>query len=352
MPRRSGQAAEIAASKRRHTQWRYLLRNPDFQNRINELLDTYDFLYEHMRQRHLLYEHWRQKHGRWFAATSNAKATKSFRQQLFDLLPPELQTKVRSVAEKLTELEAKRRSIEEKLIELCKGLSFDPLPALRRGRWGSLDLSVQLPELSVRTVAQYEKLLDDADPVSVIEDHDGETVVGPVELGDSHTLYLKIDLACPRDVLMEFVDKKLSEVKEKRGAIIKRNPGERQRADKANFNIAVYDLVVADESFPAIAARLHRPVSSVESAYRAACRNIFGSAPPRRKRHMPLVGYDFKNHIANCEECKNAKRPEDFCAPTRVHANQDYRSRRELLIGLEDAPAFLEELSEESVSGD
>jgi hypothetical protein len=347
MPRRNGPAAEIAAYKRRHTQWRYLLRHPDFQKLINELLDTYDLLYEHMRRRHLLYEHWRQNHERWLAPTSNAdaQATKpsreatGLRKQLFNLLPPELQTKVRSIEEKLTELQTKLPSIEEKLIELCKGVSFYPLPALRSGR-AQFNLSVQLPKLSARTVSQYEELLDDADPVSVIEDGWGENFISSEELGNPHRMYVAVDLAYPRDVLGSLFEKRLSEVLEKRG---KRTPGKRQRSDKTDFNISVYDLVMAAETFPTIARRLGRPVSSVKSAYLAACLNIFGSGPPRRKREMPLLN-SFEDHFRTCEVCSRAERADDFCALARAFVDQGYRGRDELPVGREPS---LRELPEE-----
>jgi hypothetical protein len=326
MPRRKGTDAQKAATGRRRTQWRYLLRNPDFQNLINHLLDTYDLLGEQFRHELLAPP---RGHDADVQATGVISGVAGLRKRL-NLGPPSDGTLRRM------ELQIKAGSLEEKLTELCKGLSVYLVDALRRGRGplpGGYSLGDPLPKLSLRSMWHYEALVNGAHPVSVIEDCDGETVIGPEQLRNPHTLYLEIELAYPRDVLLAFIEKILSSVVEERGTKIKRDPNKRQRSDKADFEIGVYDQVLAGETFPTIAARLRRPVSSVKSAYLAACWNIFGSAPPRRKRDMPLVAFDFANHVPKCEICKHAERPEEFCAPARAYINQDYVSLKELPVG-------------------
>jgi hypothetical protein len=302
------------------------VRNPDFQGQINELLDIYDLLRGQFRQELLAPP---QRHNADVQATGVSSGAAGLRKR-FNLPPPSDATIRRA------ELQTKARPLEENLTRLCAGLSFDPVWALRRGRGPLPDgnsLGDPLPRLSLRTISQYEALVNGARPVSVIEDHYGETVIGPDQLDNPHTLYLEIELAYPRDVLLALIEETLSEVVEKRRSRIKLNVRKRQRSDKADFELAAYDQVLAGESFPTIAARLRRPVSSVKSAYLAACWNIFGSAPPRRKRDMPLVAFDFANHVPKCEICKHAERPEEFCAPARAYSNQDYVSLKELPVG-------------------
>src|SRR5262249_2921216 len=113
------------------------------------------------------------------------------------------------------------------------------------------------------------------------------------------------------------------------------NHGKRHRADKADFEIAVYDRVMKGELFRAIALKLRRPVSSVKSAYLAACRNIYGSGPPRRKRDMRQEGFDPGDHSRTCRVCRVATGVDDMCAAARAYTNQDYRGGAELPVGLD-----------------
>jgi hypothetical protein len=326
MPRRKGSEADSAASKARETRWRYLLRNPDFCAEINGLLDTYDLIGAEIR-----------RHRR--APTRNATPAVTTAPRKAGELQRQLgRPALSDASRRRAELQAKASRLEEKLTALTTSLGFVlPIWELRRGR--TLDWSVNgmtLPKLAVDTVAQYEKLIGDgACPVSIIEDHDGETSLGPAELASPYTMYLAVDLVYPKDVLLALMERALSQVIEERKAILTRDPRKRQRIDKADFEIVVYDEVIKGEPFPAIANRLGRPVSSVKSAYLAACKNIFGSAPPRRKRHMPLVGFSPNDHVRSCNVCSSAQRPEDMCSPARAYGNQDYVSLKERPVGEE-----------------
>jgi len=189
--------------------------------------------------------------------------------------------------------------------------------------------------LAPDTVSEYEALLDEnLSPVSVISDHDGETSLGPDQLGDPHTLFLAVDLAYPQDVLLWLMQLALREAVSERGTYLKRDGRKRQRADKADADLAVYDLVLNGETFGTIARKVNRPVSSVKSAYLAACQNIFGSAPPPRKRGAPLFGFENPGtHVENCKACKAAGRPEEMCAQARSFYSQDHVSQRERPAG-------------------
>jgi len=233
MPRRTGAAAETAASKTREAQWRYLLRNPDFRDDVNDLLRTYDLVREEIRKQTL-----ERGLGRGFG-------------------PP------------LNDLEAQASQLEEKLAALAtpRGFVF-PVRELRLGlRPNGSSSGDKLPNLTADTLAVYERLICGASPVSVHEDYDGKHCIGPDELGNPHKLYLEVDLTLPRDVLLALIEKKLNEVVEKRSSILKRDERKRQRFDKADFKIAVFDRAVEGELFRAIAASLGRPVSTVKSAY-------------------------------------------------------------------------------------
>jgi hypothetical protein len=179
------------------------------------------------------------------------------------------------------------------------------------------------------TVATYETLLGEGSPVSVIVDHDGEMHLTADELGNPHTLYLAIDLAYPQDVLLTLIEQTLRQVVDDRSKLIKRDSRKRQRTDKADIGLAVFDQVMNAATFPEIASKLRRPVSTVKSAYVAAARIVFsGSPPPRRKRDMPLVGFNPATRFQTCKICKDAQRPEDICGPARAYTNQDYVSLR------------------------
>ena len=313
MPRRRGPEAELAANRARQSQWRYLLRNPPFRDDINELLETYAVL-----------------------RTLKQKETER---------PCEQKVKVRTqreFAEVLVglftdddrlwgKLQEKMRKLEAKLTAITKPLGLYLLVSeLRQGR--SIDgsaLGEPLPKLTPDTVARYEKLLrEDVSPVSVIDDQDAGYLSGD-ELGDPHTLYLSIELAHPQDVLLSLIEQRLRQVIGERSKLIKRDSGKRQRTDTADMGLAVYDQVLSGATFQKIASKLKRPVSSVKSAYLAACRNIHGSHPPRPKRLMPLEGFDPATHFQTCKVCKHAQRPEDFCGPARASINQDCVSQRE-----------------------
>jgi hypothetical protein len=310
MPRRRGPEANRVVTQTRTSRRRYFLRNPDVRKAINELLDTYDLLQEAILKRHT-------------APRVEVKAPRREGGELRELygLGP-----ISNEERRTAELKRKAGEIEERLTALAKlrGILF---PSLRRGRLANL--GEPLPKLAPDTVAQYEALLATDDLlVSVIYDQGGETWLSAQELGDPYTLYLAIDLAYPQDVLLAKIEQSLRQAISERSSIIKRATGQRQRSDKADFELAVFDQVTAMATFQQVAAGLGQPVSSVKSAYVAACRKIGITRP--RKRQAPLVGFDPADHdFQTCRICKHAKRPEDFCGPARAYSEQDCGSQRE-----------------------
>jgi hypothetical protein len=147
-----------------------------------------------------------------------------------------------------------------------------PIWELRRGRFidGSID-GEPLPKLAMDTVATYETLLGEGSPVSVIVDHDGEMHLTADELGNPHTLYLAIDLAYPQDVLLTLIEQTLRQVVDDRSKLIKRDSRKRQRTDKADIGLAVFDQVMNAATFPEIASKLRRPVSTGMWPQLASC---------------------------------------------------------------------------------
>jgi hypothetical protein len=86
---------------------------------------------------------------------------------------------------------------------------------------------------------------------------------------EARYLKIKVDLNYPVDSLLPLIEAELSRYsREYRG-------GARRRLKGVGFHLQVFDLVAeSDESFPAIARKLKRPLSNVKSAYLAAHRNI------------------------------------------------------------------------------
>jgi hypothetical protein len=288
-----------------------LLRNPDVRKDINDLLDTYDLLREAMSKLRT-------------APRVEVKAPRrggGALRALFRAFSEPVSNEERRTAE----LKMKAREIEERFAALTKPLGI-LFPSLRQGR--HIDrgtLGEPLPKLTPETVARFEELLaTDDPPVSVIDDH-GETYLAALELDDPHTLYLRIDLPYPQDVLLASIEQSVRQAINERSSVIKRATGRRHRSDKADFELTVYDQVTAGATFQQIATDLGEPVSSVKSAYAAACRNIGIRRPP--KRQAPLVGFDPDTHFRTCLICGTAQTSNDMCGPASVYINQDQKSQ-------------------------
>src|SRR5262249_24309168 len=157
-------------------------------------------------------------------------------------------------------IKSRARRLEAKVTTLTSALGFVfPVWKIEHVTiWGRFE-GKGWPKLTADTIGAYEGLLGtEYSPVTVIQDHDGETHLTPDDLGDPHTLFLAVDLAHPQDVLMALIEPALREAVNVRGKLLKRDPCRRRRIDKADFELAVYDLARQGESFKKIAYRLNR----------------------------------------------------------------------------------------------
>jgi hypothetical protein len=146
------------------------------------------------------------------------------------------------------------------------------------------------------------------------------------------TLLISVDVTYPLDLLLSLIEAQIREAIEFRRSLVREppRPYKRRRSDKAEFYLRGYDLAEQGQTFGAIAKALKRRVSTVKSAFLAARRIIFGSAPVPSKRQLPLVSFDIGNHCQQCSICRTAQRFEDMCPQAQYYANQDYASQREL----------------------
>ena len=97
----------------------------------------------------------------------------------------------------------------------------------------------------------------------------------------------------------------------------------RERLDKWELQLRVWDEVTAGEKFPEVARQFRMPISTVRSAYLSACRHIGVAAVPTDKACLPPVD---PGPVAECSDvrCRSAKAPAEFCPRHKAWAQQDY----------------------------
>jgi len=217
--------------------------------------------------------------------------------------------------------------------------------------WSSAFSWQQVPVLSPRTIPLYEPLLDNDswalteafsayDPGNPEED----TYVGrPGQFRE-----FSVSLDAPLDVIMALIEQDLREAKAHRGEVPRR-----WRAEKADFYLTVFDEAVEGKSFRDIAATLHKPVSTVKTAFLVACEHISATsvshtmsvaesfanahAAPESlqpgsartfpsKSRLPVVSMDSDTHMETCRACRRANSAEELCSQARAYINQDARS--------------------------
>jgi len=141
-------------------------------------------------------------------------------------------------------------------------------------------------------------------------------------------LSMSVDLAYPVETLLPLIEKEVRKHS-------KAHARGRQRLDQADFYCKVFDLAENGQTFRTIARELRRPLSTVKSAYLAACHNIFGPSGGPSKTVLPVASFDWENfdaeaHYASCAECRRAKDADAMCALIRAIVRQDERGQREL----------------------
>jgi hypothetical protein len=89
------------------------------------------------------------------------------------------------------------------------------------------------------------------------------------------------------------------------------------------------------KTFSKTAHALHSSIPTVKRAYQLAGRRIFGAGADRpskdalAERHI-LAGFDLATHSQNCDVCKSAEDPKDFCEAARRYMGQDQVPQRDL----------------------
>jgi hypothetical protein len=141
--------------------------------------------------------------------------------------------------------------------------------------------------------------------------------------GDSRYLNLRVDLDHPVDALVPLIEKQLA-------IHSRRYRGRRRRTNTVDFNLGVFDRVVAGEPFKAISTELKVRLSKVKSAYLTACRAIFGPGTAPSKKRVTLDPFNPTDHCEKCPVCRHALNPEQFCAAARIYVEQDRKGRSEL----------------------
>lgn len=147
--------------------------------------------------------------------------------------------------------------------------------------------------------------------------------VGVRKIEEDRYVTLSVDLEHPLDVLLPLIEREL------RG-VIRARPRRRKRLDKLEFHLQVFDLARSGETFPAIAKKLRRRLSTVKSAYLMAVWNIFGRGNVPRKRDRLLSRFDPTTHTQGCSDCQKAKTFEEMCFVARLWAGEDTKGQREL----------------------
>jgi hypothetical protein len=279
MGRRTGSKAEMAVKDAREARWRYLLRNPAFRADLQRVLDV-----------------------------------------------------------------ARPKGLTPTTVPYEAHRAFTGLREAWEFTGVSLKALHDAPDPSSDNLGHYEALFDREEPESPVEaiyDQDGETYLSAAELGDPRILYLALDLAHPRDVLVSLADSRVREAQAERSGSIKRDPRKRRRLDRVDFYLDVYDRAAKGEAFSRIALALGKRPSTVKSAFLAAARNIFGADQARpSKADVPLVGFDPDRHMTTCAVCKRAESVASLCPAARAYAGQDYSSQRETTVkDVEEAEA-------------
>jgi hypothetical protein len=138
-------------------------------------------------------------------------------------------------------------------------------------------------------------------------------------------LNLKVDLTEPLDLLLHLIVECLREYRPKQES--------RRRSNKADYQLAVYDLQQLGLEFDMIAEKLGKRsrtvkgrTNSVRSAWLSAYKKIHGQ--------RAVTGMQEEVNLHDCEACavcRIAQRPEDLCALARRYADFDEQSQHDVV---------------------
>lgn len=151
--------------------------------------------------------------------------------------------------------------------------------------------------------------------------------VAITELRKNRFLSLRLDLNHPLQDLLPLIEKELREADVGRAR-------KRRRLDKVDQQLFVFDRVVEGATFPDIARKLRKRISTVKDMYLSAARKVFNSPnPPGKEQAFSerlLTDFDLKTHIRKCPTCKAATVIDQLCEAARCFVNQDKVAQREM----------------------
>ncbi len=136
-------------------------------------------------------------------------------------------------------------------------------------------------------------------------------------------LDLRLDLMKPLYVLLDAVKAEVEKLTRSTS---------RNRLDKADFELAVFDLIRFEGmKFNGVARKLHKPASTVRSAYYSACQKIGEGTPSKNSKR---VSESDPGPIPQCPNvrCRSAQKPEDFCSAHKAWIEQGQGYTRESLV--------------------
>jgi len=152
--------------------------------------------------------------------------------------------------------------------------------------------------------------------------------VTTTELLDDRFLFLRIDLKHPLQDILPLTEEAIR--KATKGRLKKR-----QRLDKVEEQLTVYDRALQGVPFKEIASKLKLSVSTVKSIYVSASLKIYReNIPPNRKQlvnEQLMTGFNPDTHIQNCTICNTAMTLDQMCEQYQYAVNQGYGSQRESL---------------------
>lgn len=318
MPRRKGQAAELAIENEGLNRWRILLRHRRFQQSLNRL---------------------RSQYRKWVKGPPITQYTYEFG----DNDEGEFGTAI----PRQTESKISRKDVD--LFNECD--PNDPMVGMPEGAWHTFNAKwgIHLPKAALSD-ALADLRQDTINQWTAISSKEPAIVPLPVQAGNSRSnwLRLKVNLSYPRDILIERIEQELSKVMRKRHKA-------RRRWDKFDYYFRVYDSAMAGETFTAIARALNKRVSTVKSAFLAIGKTIYycDSTGLRRihanrdrglpkKKTLVLMYVDAATHISHCELCKKAQTVDEMCKVSQIFITQDTRGQVEL-----QASHFLDSIAAE-----
>ena len=175
--------------------------------------------------------------------------------------------------------------------------------------------------LNKTTIPEFERLL-----TSNIRSGRLVQQVSSFNTGDR--LWISIDLAAHLSVdsVLGLIEAEIRQNYPKRQS--------RQRLDSLEFQLEVFDLVIAGKTFDEIARKTQTRPSTVKSAFSACTPRIFGEPRSKKDKRLYAAGIDNPStHIEMCVVCKKAflkgKNLDDFCPEYQAHVDQDYVPQRE-----------------------